>query len=646
MILVGVSGWSGSPSWPAGIQSGDVVVGVTLLATNEYGSPAPPWATVHHVEPTLGANSTRRVIWSGVWTGQVAPASAFPTDYVFNLMVLRGTAGVLRRPTAGVASSVVFGVAGANAPASGGVVVVSGESNARPSGVTWFPPGNPPKVVRSNGVSLGWDACGASDVEFAGSPVRLASAVTLVMDGPQRPYTTVVSPAPGGTYATSETVMVAWTTRNLAVPTDAYQVYAVRYTGSAYVFMYYNVSTGGWQASPVDNAGVASSVPLPVSVLTAGVVWDVAVRVRETATGMWRGPYDTADWSQLTVQSVPGVSVSVASPLNDLTPTVALTATTPNGALADVQVEVSGPGVTYFSGSLGAVTSHTVPAQPWVNGASYTVRVRVRQTAPSGYEGLWSGWVTAGFTVSWVEPVAPTIIAWPDHPGDGVLVEVAADPGREVQVDRFDGGLWVPVIRYVAVDAAHTLQDVFAPYGMECEYRARQATVLDAQVLFGPWRVSGPVVNTDQGTYLAVASDPARTWVSTPLREDGTRTRVRSAMVLDALGRTDPLPVYGTDRGWAGQFVVRQFARENVAATLDLLMSGNALMFRNAPESDLVEWTHEPPLCFVVADTIDVDRLVQAPYQYRDVGIPFRTTTTPGLSSTRTPPRERSESWD
>ena len=615
VTVVGSSGWSTSPTLPAGVQQGDLILVGTVRAVEVRGARLVASQSLSWNFWEQGLGGVAMQAWWMFYTG-TAPVVRFDSGVPAGqalIVVFRGAAGVGR---------VRRGALQVPARPNGAGFFMYPSSQA-PAGITWsgLAPGwGPGDYQRPPHVRAGWDV--SVEGGFVGVAGVFGSAFAVELLPPATPVVSALAPDAGTQVAGPVDVVWSFTGAAGGVQ-DAFEVRV----GT----QYWDVAGGAWQGSAVSNPGSVSQTQVSFAGFTLGVPVSWEVRAREGATGLW------SPWSDARpVTPVTPPSVTVTGPVavhDDLTPTVTWTATTPQGAQTAFQVRVTSDGFVYDSGVIaGSASELTVPAQEWVNGASYTPLVRVQQTG-----GSWSPWAAGDvFVLSWTEPAAPGVLV--SQMDEGLLVEVSASVAREVRVERSSPDGWVPLVSYVADAAVHGVRDVFAPWGVPVQYRARQATILDGQTLWSSWAVSAPAENEDHGSYLAVASDPTRTWVAAPLREDGTRTPVRDVTIIDPLGATDPLVMYGQLRGEAGTLVLAQFQQATVAGIVGLLLSGQKLLLRFAPESDLGDTVTVDPLCFVVTDRVGVDRFVQAPYQYRMVQVPFRTTAVPPLGAGRSAP--------
>ncbi|WP_156366595.1 hypothetical protein [Microbacterium sp. No. 7] len=176
-------------------------------------------------------------------------------------------------------------------------------------------------------------------------------------------------------------------------------------------WLYWSQAAGALTSSETQNAGAAGTFPLPggsLDNLGVGRVWQV--RTQESIDGLW------SPWSverAVTPVTPPILSLTVASPHGDLSPTITGTPTISRPASVVVashwQIRDTSGAIIWDSGVLaGQGVVHDVPAStPWVNGASVTAWGRVQQTG-----GAWSAWSSsAPFVVSWTPPPTPAVSA-------------------------------------------------------------------------------------------------------------------------------------------------------------------------------------------------------------------------------------------
>lgn len=635
---VGVSDWSANaPSWPSGTRKGDVAV-LTSVHDQALGSIVSPpgWSLAGSWSSVAWVSMVWARLDGAVWTQVVTDTSVPPWPGMrvepgrrqVQVVVYRGTSGVGRSRQ---------GMGEVPVQAHGGAHVVAAEVAA-----TGAPVASLPGVTRNGttgsaqrpahlGQAAMWAATGWADA--GGTPgtygttvdvSRLLALELLPPVGPAAP--TIVSPATGNETSAGVDVDYAWR-HNPASPggyQDAYRLRVDRGSG----WEYWSASTGNWSASDVVNVSGVEGVTVPAARHTpmAEHVWQAMTR--EGLDGQWSPWSDTASHRPVTAPSV-NVTAPTGVVSNDLTPTVAWTATTPRGVQTAVHVRVvdADAGVLYDSGALPTpAKSLTLPVLEWVNGAPVTALVRVQQTG-----GSWSPWVTSAFAVSWSEPATPTVSATPRAARDGgVVVDLSGlVAGARVEVQRVSPeGLWEPVVILDAPDASVSVVDVFAPYGTPTAYRARQASVLDGVPLSSGWGMSAPVTSTDECMYLAAAQAPASSWVRVMLSTDGERTHRRPVSVAYGLGDDRARVSYGVRRGLAGSMVASTLSRLEHERLTELLESGAPLVMRWTPEYDhaLGEQRtrrHVPPVTFQVAGEVTSARPLDGPFAYRAVSWPW-----------------------
>jgi len=598
--------WSTSPTWPGGLRDGDLAFLVWRYASGTSLpelSPSAPWRSVASYRYQSGASRYRGgLYYSWVQAGQL-PALPDVSSNVqaYRLLVVRDTQGV-GRTRSGIAMAPVL---------AGGGVLAFGPGPTGTGDLTILPDSGGP-------LAIGWAGpAGEGTVGNSGWSHRSVRAVELLPPrGPQAPL--ILAPGDGDEVAGTGEVEFGWQHRGVVQGgrQDAYQLRAWDYTSDE---LYWSASVGDWTVSEATNTSGTQGVVLPSDAFQLGVEMWWQVRTREGVDGRWSVWSPT---SSFTPVSPPTVNVTGPGDVHDdLSPTVTWAASTPRGGQSAFRVQVARLGeVLYDSGVIpGGGSEWIVPPREWVNGGLYQARVQVQQTG-----GSWSAWSTRDFTITWTEPAIPQVDVWSTR--QGVLVQVAADPGLAVDLERITGeGLWLPVGSFtMPASGVVTVTDVLAPYGQVTAYRARAVNELEGQRLASGWGLSGQVASSARWSYLAAAGDPLRTWVRVYINEDSSRTHQRPVAVAYGLGDTDPRVSYGRLRGQAGTLRLAALDYAGGEALLGLLHAGEPLVLRWPPETgDDPDPEDAGLLVFDVAGELDVARLAQVALQRRYVSVPW-----------------------
>jgi len=609
VALIHDSGWTRTPQWPAAARAGDV--GFLLVAV--YPSwmsglswrPGSAWSRLRQWQ-MLAIGSFARTV--AVY--QAAPGarlSESPNYASQRLVVFTDTSGV------GVTRA---GVGAVQARPFGGVFTVGAQASAGDGAGMVVLPGEDPFGF---GVRGAWDASTAGgllgDLDWDGS--RTVAIELLPPAGPGAPV--LLAPGNGDEVTNSGDVVHEWQHRPV-VPggfQDAYQL-RVLMDGDE---RYWNASTGALVAGETTNAATVESAAIPAGLYTANAPHGWQVRTREGVDGRWSEWSGTDSFTPVTPPTADLFGPDVFH--DDLSPVVAWDSSTPRGTQTAFRVQLAHFGsIVYDSGvQPGRASEWQVPPLEWIQGGLYQRRVQVQQTG-----GSWSSWVTRDFTITWTEPATPGVEVWSG--ADGVLVQVVADAGLVVDLERITGeGLWVRVDSFtMPSDGAVTVTDVRAPLGRVVAYRARAVNELDGQRLVSGWGLSGQVANRSRWSYLFAARAPLSTWVRCYIRQDGPHRPVRATQVTDPMGDEWPRFSYGTRRGRSGTLVLHAFTQEDRDHLVELLYAGEPLGVRFPGEAEDAGpgYRDGGELIFGVAGEVEVARVTTGPLQRREITVPWR----------------------
>ena len=431
---------------------------------------------------------------------------------------------------------------------------------------------------------------------------------------------TLASPEAGGYVSAAGAVSLSWVptpTVAGAVP-DGYRVY-IRVTGAG--TWSYLTSGGTITASgPVSVTGSATSATIAAGQLTAGVQYEWLVYTSEG--GLWSAASTSRTFTAVADPVV--TSVSVSSPLNDLTPTVSWSVTTSVGSQTAYQVDVVQGGLVVGSSGLlsGAATSWTVyPArEDWVNGGSYQARVTVWQTG-----GVASAPVSTGFSPSWTPPTAPASVAGADgSPLQVTVTGIGSGLGVQIQSQR-PGGAWETVATEPAPSGTYQQGIPLAPYGVAVTYRARTYSVLEGVRLWSSWVTSVPVSSTDAAAYLV--SDDGSQWLRVTIEADDDRDLVQGVSVSYGFGAARAQVDSGPVQGKAGSTVLRTDTAAELDAVQEWLTTRPVWWLRWHPEGSLVSDApvDQAATRMALAASLSESRLALIPISKRHTG--FRWVT-------------------
>lgn len=355
--------------------------------------------------------------------------------------------------------------------------------------------------------------------------------------GPAAPV--LVSPTGGVDTDWSQPTVLAFTSPS-GVP-EAVRV-QVRVAAGTW---YYVQSDGTLTTTPTDLSQSETVVEIDAEALTAntGHEWKADV----TRQGIRSLESTLGTFTPRTPPSVD--SITVTSPAEDLTPSIASTATAGYGSIVATRYAVTPAAAVavdevtalYISPVLsGHATPHVVAPQEWTNGASVRAWVWVTQTG-----GLDSGWVAddTTFAVSWTPPDAPTSVTAANPTGGPLQVTVAGVDGDAVGLAVY----WRPddaeaawtLLRTVTDPTATTVVDVpLAPYGIAMQYRAYVWSEVDGVALpSAVTTIAAAVASTDPGEYLV--ADDGVDYLAVRIVTDGYRRALQGVAVRVPLTADD-----------------------------------------------------------------------------------------------------------
>lgn len=443
--LVYASGWQeDAVPWPASVRAGDLAV----LAWSEFNfsfetpsgfslavSSGGRRVSDYVINPRLHRVRLYTRMLDGGESGEIAVRRY----YAAQLLIFRGARGVgaTRRGDGRVPTS----------PGGGAVVGIlrTSAGQSLPSGVTWEDGIN--RIAYSS--TEGFAAVGWVDSPNGGTVGTAQGSVVLELLPQRTPFAPeLLEPDPGSQVSNQGQVSFGWQHKPSVAGgfQDAYQLRA-DIDGDP---RYWNATTNSFQSSEVTNSTRDETVEIPGAAFSpVGNWWEV--RTREGRDGLWSPWSDGRDFVAV---SPPGVTVTSPSGAvtDDLRPVVTGTATTPQGELTGLRVQVfTGTGrELHDSGwqpASGNSFEYQLPVLDWDNGAAYQVVVQVSQTG-----GSRSGLGTSDFEISWTAPAEPSITATPAK--QGVDVSVTAPAGDLIEVERIRrDGTWEPVTT-VEVDPA------------------------------------------------------------------------------------------------------------------------------------------------------------------------------------------------
>lgn len=599
--IVGATPWMGSgKSWPVGSAPGQ-----TALFLWSGGGPlahAPrlrEWSSVGYFRHFSGGDARWASwdvrVWSVTLTEKML-AEPPPSQYG-QVIVVKDTSGIgiVRRGTGELRGKPFGGVLSVS-------YTGSNDASDRDPSVEWFTPAGVASQMSIYGtiqsrVVAGWTPTTAED-ELAGDGRRGASMAIELLPPRSPAAPIIIAPSDGGEISVNGIIDYEW--QHQPVVSGGFQdAYRLRFDGGD-GWMYWSASTNSLTPYETVNPSSVQGSSVDASLFTAMVEHDWQVSTREGIDGRW------SDWSPAsTFTPVTPPSVIITSPEvihDDLMPNITWESTTPRGVQTAFRVQIADSitaVILYDSHAQpGSQEEWEVPPINWVNGGSYIARVMIQQTG-----GAWSSFAVHAFTLSWTPPAKPSITAAPNKHGIEVSVDVSSS--MLVNIERIGtDGIWEPILSGQPVDpgAPLVITDVFAPYLVPTAYRVEGIRQLAGQMLRSGFNVTDPVTSSNRSGYLALASQPATSWVPLRLVSASAEELAEAAIVSYGLGDEYGRVIYGPIQGEMGQMTVRVDTLEQYESLMDILKMQRQLMVRWYPERSadgLDEW--EPGKVIVIS---------------------------------------------
>lgn len=616
--VAGPTRWStgsGTLSWPASTTAG--MFATLFVAGTSAGLRQPTdtsgWTLVKHTATTD--------TWAKRLTADDIAAALPVTGFGAVMLVTTGTSATGRQG-AGVKGCTV---------AANGAVAAFGRHTATPMTPTGTKKGTDAKIDEySKRYINAWLVLqGAVDGYLAvtgTSNVTYWDSVELLpLYGPDAP--TLTAPAPGAAVDYAAAATFAWVHRSTSGQLQEQARVRLRVVGTSP--WYYILASGVLSAADAEGTSALSqatqSVSLNASQLSAGSYeWTASTY----DNGSW-GAYATP--AAFTATTKPTVStITVTSPAEDLTPSVAHTAST-FGGQASWQVRISpsahaNPDTpTYDSGVLtGSGTTHVVTGaeRKWTNAATLYAWVRVRQA-----DGLWSDWTKddATFSVTWTAPTAPSTVT-AATPASGPLQVTVSGIGAgydriEVETSLSPYSTWTPVLTAVPSGSSMVIDQPLARYGVSQKYRARLMNMVDGIELWSGYTVTASAVaSTDLGAYLV--ADDGSSYLAVNVAEDSDRVIVQGVSVLYGLGATFAAVDKGPTQGEAGVTTLLCETQAEASALAAWLTSTTAPVWKmrwNPERTAGGTYADTPTTRLTLADGVSSSRLAQTVIQHRRV---------------------------
>ncbi len=277
---------------------------------------------------------------------------------------------------------------------------------------------------------------GRHDVVYAhsGAPNTLNHTRQIVGYSPNPPawaYGTTAnsSPSNGSSKNVSAALDLVWTFSDPDTG-DAQSAYALRRQIGAGAFAYFRASDSTWQATEQKNvSGTASRTLASGWALDADADYSFSVKVWDSAD--LASTYSAAQ----VVKPSALVNPVITAPTGTITTATAIATWTASQQQSfRASLSIQGGAQLYTSGWLAqaATRSFTFPTV-LPDGFLGTVTIETTNN-----EGLPSTAITSNFTVDYVEPAVPTLVATPD-PANGTIDIVIANPtpgGGQPAIDR------------------------------------------------------------------------------------------------------------------------------------------------------------------------------------------------------------------
>lgn len=564
---------SGTIAWPSGTIAGDMAV--LCLVESKTGTPdsAPlvdDWA--------LAQSGTTTTVWyKRLTAADIAAALPFQ-GYVHFLQTFSGCGKIGATTTT---NGVKLSVAGAGlfafcradsdgatlTPSTGKLhtdVVNASNSSRRHN--TWFVP---------------YATTGYKSISTNGD--YMSAFELLPLAGPAAP--TLNTPAASEQVDPADVITFSWLhNSDQGVPQDEFKLRIRQVSTSTWYFL---TAAGGLSTTDLSIATTDQFDTLNAGSLTSGLTYEWQVATIDSGT--W-GPYSTS--RQLTTASKPVVdSITVTTAANDLTPTIAWTRTAGLGSLVAwrviVKAETGGATVWDSGNQSGAATSVNAASDaPWTNGQTLRAYVQVRQTG-----GLWSTLTAddATFQVTWTAVTAPTAVTAANQTDNPLRVTVTGlnTSYSMVQVETSTDAqaTWTLIAAKDPTATTLAIDLPMAVYGAAARFRARQGTLIDGQLMWSSWTVSGSdVASTDTNAYLQAVDGSE--WLKVKVRQDDPQTLVEAITVVYGIDATAPVVHRTPAAGLAGRTTFGGKTRAEREALVAFLQRNPSFTIRWSPEME------------------------------------------------------------
>jgi hypothetical protein len=377
---------------------------------------------------------------------------------------------------------------------------------------------------------------------------------------------------------------------------------------------------GTVQSAAIDVTSAVQSASVTAGQLTAGQAYDLTVRTFDT--GLWSVYSSAVRFTPLARPTV--TSVTVTSPAEDLSPTVAWTMTAGLGAQTGWQVALvpsahADPSTPTWVSAVtsGAATSTAAPSiTEWANGATLYAWVRVADAVQ------WSAWTKDDATckVQWTPPDAPSSVAVTDGSPMAVAVAGVAVGADTLQVEWSDDAkaTWNTLATITGPGASVSVALPIAGYGAAIWARARTTDTVDGVSMPSAWRESAAAVTcTDTAAYLV--ADDTTDYLPVEVVADETRVLAQGVAVTYGLGATVAMVDLGPTMGEAGRTTLRTWTRADRAAVVAWLTVHATWRMRWNPERSEAGTVDTPATRMALASGIGWARLEQIDITPRDV---------------------------
>lgn len=284
-------------------------------------------------------------------------------------------------------------------------------------------------------------------------------------------------------------------------------------------------------------------------------------------------------------------SITVTSPADDLTPTVAFTCTTTGGLVASrvricLAADATPANPIWDSGVVsGTGLSMSAPAlSTWPNGTNLKAWVDVQQP------GLWSVSTAddTTFTVSWTAPAAPSSVTAANQTSGPLQITVNGVGSRtyvQIQVSTDAGASWSDLITIAPSGSSIVVDHPLAQYGQNARYRARASTTnVDGILLWSSWTaMTTDVASTDTKAY--VVSQDLLSYVQVRLQRDSSgRNRPQGFSTFYPFGATVPTVYRTPAAGFSGIELVGVSTYAALDTLTAILDEDHAWWWRFSPE--------------------------------------------------------------